>query len=97
MSIFYSENKDEAVAKSSVPYERWNANRQWALHTYNVEVLKFMQRATRDAREGIQITNEIVIGERKRVFWERHMNFALGAAEALFQQTFGTSIKAMKG
>lgn len=75
-----------------VPFERWNANKNWALHTYNKVVLGYIQRETRDAHEKLQAGNEIEIAERKRQFWVRHPNFDAAAAALLFTETYNMEV-----
>lgn len=79
MSILYSDN----VQKPDHGFDltRANATNQYLKHFANVMYLKFIANESKDPREKIQAAKEILIGERKMRFWERHPNYIKSVAE----------------
>jgi hypothetical protein len=85
--IFYDPTPERF--NTPINYGRLNANKNWGIHTYNLCVLKHIESTTPDVREKIQATKEIVVCQKKIVWWERHPNFIEEEALEQRKQFFG--------
>jgi hypothetical protein len=67
--------------KFAIPYNKLNANKNWANHSYNLFVLKHIANSTTNMKEKIQANKEILIAQKKLSWWEKHPNFSLLTAK----------------
>lgn len=84
MSYIFYNSLEQVPYNSKVPFSKLNANKKWAEHSYNLYVLKHIVSSTNDIKEKIQANKEVLIAQKKLLWWERHPNFSLQSA--LFQR-----------
>lgn len=90
--IFYAPRDPGEASGTMAGYEKWNANKAFANHFYNVHALSHIAKSTPDFREKQQAEAEIIIGERRKLWWQKHPNFEMTGALRVLKSEYGLSI-----
>lgn len=89
MHFIYAPRDPNMTPMDMRGYERWNANKNWAKHQYNLVTLTHIAKETKDLREKQQAEAEMLMAESRKTWWSRHPNFTMSGAIADLKSEYG--------